>query len=324
MDTTAILRRAKVPAGDGVTLAGLLTVGRYPQKFYPQLVVTFVHYPTIAGADSGTGERFIDNVVAEGPIPAMVADTVAAVRRNMVRRSVVRGAGRSDTTEYPEEAVREAVANALAHRDYSAESRGTQVQVEMYPDRLLVRNPGGLYGPVSAERLGQDGVSSARNATLLRLLEDAPIPGTDRTVGENRGSGIRTMLAALRVAGMSPPTFTDRIATFTVTFRSERSAVTRHGEPTGTADPHSRDPVEAGGPGRADRRAAILAALGDQERARAEVADATGLSHGVLARWLALLRADGLVEMIGPSRSPKTRYRRVRRPRRGRSGVRGP
>jgi hypothetical protein len=80
-------------------------------------MVTFVHYPTAEGARSGTGERFLDNVVIEGPIPVIVRDALAAIRRNMSRRAVISGAGRQDIWEYPETALREAVVNALVHRD---------------------------------------------------------------------------------------------------------------------------------------------------------------------------------------------------------------
>jgi ATP-dependent DNA helicase RecG len=92
------------------------------------------------------------------------------------------------------------------------------VQVEMYPDRLVIRNPGGLHGPVTVDQLGEEAVSSARNAMLLQILDDVPVPGGTRTVCENRGSGIRTMVKALRAAHMSAPVFTDRISYFSVTF----------------------------------------------------------------------------------------------------------
>lgn len=213
-----VLRRSKVLSGDELTLAGLLALGAYPQEHFPQLMVSFVHYPTVDGADVASGERFLDNVPIEGPIPVMVRDTLAALRRNMSRRATVRGAGRIDTWEYPEAALREAVVNALAHRDYSPEARGTQIQLEMYPDRLSVRDPGGLFGPVTEDDLGEEGVSSARNSTLLRILEDVPIPGGSRTVCENRGSGIRTMLESLRQASLSPPQFVDKLSLFRVTF----------------------------------------------------------------------------------------------------------
>lgn len=148
----------------------------------------------------------------------MVRDAMVVLRRNMSRRAIVRGAGREDAWEYPEAALREVIVNALVHRDLSPASRGTQCQIEMYPDRLVVRNPGGLFGPVTVDRLGEEGVSSARNGTLMQVLEDVPIPGGTRTVCENRGSGVRTMIAALRQARMSPPEFRDRIGTFSVTF----------------------------------------------------------------------------------------------------------
>ncbi len=223
LDDQAALRRAKVvaatDAGEWVlSLGGLLALGGDPQARFPQLMATFVHYPTPEGADVASGDRFIDNVVVEGPIPIMVRDALAVLHRNMSRRAVVLGAGREDTWEYPDAALREAVVNALVHRDLSGVSRGTQTQIEMYPDRLVVRNPGGLFGPVTVDELGEEGVSSARNATLMQILEDVPVPGSTRTVCENRGSGIRTMVVALRRARMSPPEFRDRIGNFSVTF----------------------------------------------------------------------------------------------------------
>jgi ATP-dependent DNA helicase RecG len=223
LDRLGVLRRAKVlvpgeSGEDTVSLAGLLALGSYPQEDFPQIMVTFVHYPSVAGVQSAARERFLDNVTLEGPIPVMARDTLAAIRRNMSRRAVVIGAGRQDVWEYPETALREAIVNALVHRDLSSSARGTQVQVEMYPDRLVIKNPGGLFGPVTLDNLGEEGISSARNATLIKLLEDVPLPGETRTVCENRGSGIRSMLDSLRTAGMSPPQFEDRISSFTVTF----------------------------------------------------------------------------------------------------------
>lgn len=223
LEPEQILRKARilVTGKDGkqcVTLAGILALGSYPQEFLPQLMLTFVHYPTESGPDDTSGVRFLDSVAIEGAIPTIVSDAMSVMRRNMSRRSIVSGAGRQDIWEYPETALREAITNALVHRDLSPPSRGTQVQVEMFPDRLVIRNPGGLYGPVTVESLGEEGVSSSRNALLLRILEDVPIPGEERTVCENRGSGIRAMLDSLRRAGMTAPKFDDRISSFVVMF----------------------------------------------------------------------------------------------------------
>lgn len=201
-----------------LTMAGLLALGRAPQDWYPQLNLTFVHYPDDHPAEASSSIRFLDNVSIDGSIPVMVRDGLAAITRNLRRRSVITGAGRTDVLEYPLPALREALANALVHRDLSPLAQGTQVQVELYPNRLVIRNPGGLHGPVAVGGLLDDGMSSSRNARLLRMLEDVPIPGEDRTVVENRGSGIRTMVKALRDAGMSLPQFHDTISVFTVTF----------------------------------------------------------------------------------------------------------
>ena len=221
--TQEVLRLTKVLVRDeqgGLrpSLAGLLALGTYPQSFLPQLGVTLVAYPTTTAGETGPrGERFMDNVTFDGSISDMAEDCLARLRSRMSRRSVIAGIGRRDVWEYPELALREAVVNALVHRDLSPEARGSQVQVEMYPDRLVVRNPGGLFGPVELERLGQPGISSARNALLLKLLEDVPLR-SGGTVVENRGSGIPAMFHALRAAGMRRPVFHDEIAVFEVVF----------------------------------------------------------------------------------------------------------
>lgn len=200
------------------TLAGLLAFGIYPQQFEPQLNITVVAYPNTRVGDPGPrGERFTENRAVDGSIPVMVSEAIRILKRNMRRRSVVSGLFRTDEWEYPEEVLREAIVNALVHRDFSEYARGMQVQVELYPDRLVVRNPGGLYGPVEITSLGTNTVSSSRNRVLLKILEDTPL-GDGHMVCENRGTGIARMRSALIEAGMEPPTFIDDIGIFQAEF----------------------------------------------------------------------------------------------------------
>jgi ATP-dependent DNA helicase RecG len=217
-DEVLRLVRVTVDTDDGAraSLAGLLALGRYPQRFYPQLDVTFVAYPTVNGEPLVDGTRFLDNQSIDGPIPTMISTALAAMRRNMKRRSVIVGLGRQDQWEYPEEAIREIVANALMHRDYHPLAHGTQVRVELYPDRLEVSSPGGLHGSIAREDLLAESVSSSRNTLLSKLLEDVEIPGTNRTVCENRGSGLLATAAALRGAGIEPPNLIDNVREFRV------------------------------------------------------------------------------------------------------------
>ncbi|MFD4180516.1 helix-turn-helix domain-containing protein, partial [Rhodococcus sp. NPDC058514] len=106
------------------TLAGLLTLGSFPQQFFPQLMVGFVSYPGREKSVVVGDERMWDRAVLEGPIPDMIDDAVRAILRNLRVRRVSRGAGAEDVPEIPVDAIREAIVNAVTHRDYSAHALG--------------------------------------------------------------------------------------------------------------------------------------------------------------------------------------------------------
>lgn len=212
LERADVLRRLGILTADGgcmkPTLAAVLTFGAMPQQFFPQLCISVVALPRVTMGDLGdAGEWFLDNQTCEGPLPVMVMDAIAAVRRNMTRASVMSGEVRRDRYEYPIEVVRELIVNAVLHRDYSPGARGTHVQVELYPDRLVVRSPGGFFGVVDPSAFGDPDVSSSRNALLARLLADTALDGGQQMVAENRGSGIPTILRSLNAAGMAPPEF---------------------------------------------------------------------------------------------------------------------
>jgi ATP-dependent DNA helicase RecG len=116
---------------DGVlrpTLAGLLMFGQYPQAFEPQLVITYLqYYGTTETEKTPRGERFLDNRKFEGTIPEMAESAANYVMASVRKSSLIEGLWRRDIPEYPEEAVREAVVNAVAHRDYSHFVRGSYI-----------------------------------------------------------------------------------------------------------------------------------------------------------------------------------------------------
>ncbi|WP_425307671.1 ATP-binding protein [Ammonicoccus fulvus] len=86
--------------------------------------------------------------------------------------------GRRDVPDYALPVVREAITSALMHRDYSELARGTQVQLNVYADRLEVLNPGGLYGTVTIDTLGKPGISSP--ATIEAEPQRALMPPQSR------------------------------------------------------------------------------------------------------------------------------------------------
>lgn len=206
--------------GDGIlrpTLAGLLVAGNYPQQFLPRVNITFTCYPGYDKVFAG-GVKFLDNCSFDGPIPEILDGALNAVRRNMRIGGVLDGPFRKDTYEYPEDAVREAVVNAIMHRDYSPLARGGQIQINMYKDRLEVLNPGGLYGDVTLHSLSSPGATSTRNQTLAKLLECTPF--RNATVAENRGTGYSLINRLLQDNGNGEPEIYSTLNTFSVTFRS--------------------------------------------------------------------------------------------------------
>jgi ATP-dependent DNA helicase RecG len=110
------------------TLAGLLTFGQFPQEFFPQLMITFVqYYGTTEEEKTPRGERFLDNQRFEGPIPEMITRAEDYMTAAMRKSSLIEGVFRRDVPEYPREALREALANAAAHRDYSSYVRAAAI-----------------------------------------------------------------------------------------------------------------------------------------------------------------------------------------------------
>lgn len=267
------------------TLAGLLALGSYPQHFFPRLTVTFACFPGTTKASPG-GVKYLDSQSMAGPIPAVLLDTVAAVRRNMRTGGVLVGGLRQDVPDYPEGAVREAVCNALMHRDYSPLGRGAQVQVNLYADRLEVLSPGGLYGAVTVDMLGEVGASSTRNQHLAALLETTPYDGGGY-VAENRGTGLILIGEELRAAGMDPIEVTDRPSLFSLTMRRRASAAAE------------RMPADA--PGGAQGR--VLACLAELGQARTgDIVRATGLARSTVSYALRRLLEDGAITVDEVSR----------------------
>lgn len=215
-DRDEVLSRLRVIGSDKgrlcPTVAGLLMFGKYPQEFFPQLMITFVqYYGTTEDEKTPQGARYLDSRSFEGSIPEMVEEAETYVLGAMRKSALIDGMFRREIPEYPQEALREAIANAIAHRDYSPYVRGSYIQIRMFADRLEVQSPGGLFGNVTVENLEEE--HSTRNARLMRMMEDMHIV-------ENRGTGIKAMLKATRKANLEPPRFYDRRSSFQVTFRN--------------------------------------------------------------------------------------------------------
>lgn len=196
------------------TLAGLMTFSKYPQTYFPQLCITAVALPgTEMGVIGDDGERFIDNKRITGAIPDMLEEAVEFVRKNSRTKTIIDETGhRNDKAEYPIKAIREAILNALVHRDYSIHTENVPIRIEMYRDRIEITNSGGLYGKISIDALGKVHPET-RNAVLANILELLKVT-------ENRYSGIPTMRTECLNASLPAPIFSAVHGEFKVVMRN--------------------------------------------------------------------------------------------------------
>ena len=200
------------------TLAGLLAVGRYPQKFFPRLNVTIAVYPSTSRADVFTGSaQLVASETITGPIPVMIDDAVTSLMTwTSGTCDADSGAQPSQSPMYPQLVLREAIANALTHRDYSPDALGTPVHVDVFTDRIEVSNPGGLFGAVSKQRLTHEVSTSTRNAFLFSLLQSTPYPDGGTVLRDN-GTGYLQIGAALRSEAREPVRIDNSLDRFRVT-----------------------------------------------------------------------------------------------------------
>lgn len=119
------------------TNAGMLMFGYDPQLYLPQSEVVCIKY-----ADSLGVRRYIERKNYHGTLPELIDQASAFLRQFIRVGATIRGFYREDEPEYPYEAIREAVVNAIAHRDYNR--GGETVRVFIFSDRIEVRSPGGL------------------------------------------------------------------------------------------------------------------------------------------------------------------------------------
>ena len=174
------------------TAAGLLLAAKDPSAEFPQARIQLDIYK----GNSTDDEALIAESVQDN-IPNAIDTIVTRIYRNTRTTPRVVGLKRLDLPEYPEEALREALVNALAHRDY--EDASQRVFVEVFYDRIVVTNPGRPVGHPSVKRLEQGKARSrSRNPLISQGLVFLGLM-------EERGTGIRRMRRAMLDYGLDPP-----------------------------------------------------------------------------------------------------------------------
>lgn len=182
------------------TYAAVLLFGVHPQRWVPSASI-------LAARFSGTtfGDRFIKQDLT-GTLPAQLRQAEGFLRDTLRREVRMLGLNSEQVLEYPAEAVRELLVNAVAHRDYNLQ--GDTIHLNIFADRLVVSSPGGLPGPVTLENLLEARFS--RNAVIVQALSDLGFV-------ERLGYGLDRVVAIMRDYGLPEPRFEEIGGAFRVT-----------------------------------------------------------------------------------------------------------
>lgn len=185
------------------TRATVLLFAKIPTHYFPNAQVKCARF---AGEDS---VDFLDEKTFEGPIISQLFDALAFVRRNTREQIRITGDPQHERIpEYPEDAIREAITNAVVHRDYASTAT---VQIRVYDNRLEVWNPGLLPDTLTIADLYRKHTSHPRNSRLVLLFNRAHLI-------EHYGTGTLRIVSSCLAAGMPTPEFSQESGMFVVRF----------------------------------------------------------------------------------------------------------
>jgi len=276
--------------GDGyqAMASGLLFLGKNPSQYFSQCRILADAYE---GVEPDPNPKDQDTI--SGPASRMVACVVDFVMKNTRHPIRIVGINRVKMDEYPREVIREAIVNAIAHRDYEDAAR--PIYVKVFYDRVEILSPGNLMRPLTIAKLRRGNYEpSSRNPTLAQYL-------SQMNLMEQRGSGIRRMYAAMVDHGLGVPGYSFRDGYFEVVLRGPGDDVDRLKTPAKTSASPS---VEERLTKRQRQMAELLASSkaltsrGCQER--------FGISGVTAAADFKVLVGLGIAERIGKGRG--TRY----------------
>ncbi len=196
------------------TIDGMLLFGKLPGRYVPQSGIRAICYP---GTEPDYATRADE--VLRGPMVSLTARDGSLIeaglvdqardflRRNTTATAGIEDARRIDRWEYPEEVVREALVNALVHRDYSI--AGTDIMLVVYADRMEIVSPGRLPNTITVDGM-RAGARYARNQTLVNVMRDYGYV-------DARGMGVRNkIIPGMRAHNGTTPDLIEEEFRFTV------------------------------------------------------------------------------------------------------------
>jgi ATP-dependent DNA helicase RecG len=272
--TAERLRTAELAVDDRLTVAGALYLLNDPASVLGKAFVEVLRYPDDATIDYDRRDEI------RGPVHHVLQRTAQRIADELGVEMVVLGARRYELQRIPEVVLREALANALAHRSY--ETAGTAIRIELRPSAVVIRSPGGLPEPVTVENIRE--TNAARNLVVIRVLRAFGL-------AEDAGRGVDVMQDTMAAEMFDPPRFTDHGHEVVVQLPI-RSAVA----PTERAWIHE---LERRGTLRGSDRIALVHAARGETLTNKRVRELTGADTHAARDILHRLRDEGFLRQHG-------------------------
>ncbi len=171
-----------------ITRAAILLFGKDPQRFY-------ISAKTRVGRFKGL--NILDTVISEGNLFNQAEQVAEAVKKHLNVRFEIKELVRSDIWDYPLDAVREAVINAIIHKDYS---NAAEIQIKIYDDRIWLWNPGNLPEQLKIEDLKKEHSSYPKNPLIANAFYRAGLI-------EHWGSGTKRIVDLCKERNLPEPEF---------------------------------------------------------------------------------------------------------------------
>ncbi len=257
--------------------AGVLFFAREPRRHILQCETILVSFKGTNRVD------IIDRKDVQGDLWTQYQEAMIFLKRHLSVRTEIKGLDRKDYYEIPLEALREAVANALIHRDYSV--RGTSIMIEVQEDRVIIKNPGGFPDGMSKDKLGN--LSVRRNELIADVF--ARMHRVERM-----GSGFKRIRESMAKAGLPFP----RIS-------SDEFFFIEFERPVKSAKPVLDEGLSEGvNEGVNEGVSSAIEYINKNPGKRAPfIAKALGIPLKTLERWLKKAKSEGKVRYKGSSKT---------------------
>jgi len=206
----AVLRRLGLIRDSRITNGAIVLFGKDPQKYFPNTILRigrFRRADIIIGDHEIRGNLFAQFEEAERTIKNYIG-----VRYDISEEAMRESFQRKEVWDYPLPAIREALLNALIHRDYF--NNTVQTQVRIFDDHIRFHNPGRLPEGVTIEMILREHYSYLRNPRIADIFYRAGLV-------ERYGSGIERIIRAFRDAGTPAPTFSSTPLGFTIDMHTD-------------------------------------------------------------------------------------------------------